>query len=131
MHDAAAVRVGHRVAKRHETGEKPTQGQAPLRGVAAGRVGLVEAGDGLLKALPPDEAHRVVGLARRVEAHAVDGDDARVLQAAGDLGLEQEAPPEVLIGGQVRLHPFERHLAVQLGVVGEVDLARPADADEP
>ena len=45
---------------------------------------------GLLEAVAADEPHGVVGPAVGVGAQAVDRDDPRVLQPAGDLGLEQE-----------------------------------------
>ena len=58
------------------------------RGCASARWNRV---DGLLEALAADEPHGIVGPALVVGPQAVDRDDARVLQPAGDLGLEQEA----------------------------------------
>ena len=44
-----------------------------------------------LRLSPADEPHGVVGPAVGIGAQAVDRHDPRVLEAAGDLGLEQEA----------------------------------------
>ena len=49
-----------------------------------------------LEPIPADEPHRVVGPAVGVGAQAVDRDDAGVLQAAGDLRLQEE--PGRLVG---------------------------------
>src|SRR5207237_585381 len=77
-----------------------------------GRVG--EAADGGLQALAADEAHGVVRPAVGVAAEAVDGHDARMLQPAGDLALEQEAGPALGVVGVVALDLLERHLTAQL-----------------
>jgi hypothetical protein len=62
-----------------------------------------------------NEAHREAGPAAVVGSQPVDGDDARVLQPASDLGLEQEPP----LAGRVVVMSLQdllqRHLAVQLG----------------
>ena len=87
---AAAVGVGNRVAHIQEPAQELAKLQRPLAGVAA-RVGLVKALDGVLEAVAFDEAHGVEGPAVGVLAQAVDGNDAGMLQAAGDLGLQEEA----------------------------------------
>ena len=76
----------------------------------------VEAVDGLLEAVAPDEPHGVVGPAVGVGAQAVDRDDPRVLQPAGDLGLEQEPLAAGRVVGVLVEDLLQRHLAVQLGV---------------
>jgi hypothetical protein len=58
------------------------------------------------------------------------GHHAGVLQAGGDLGLAQEAPPALAVVGVGRLDALEGDLAVQLGVLGHVDLAQPAPGVE-
>ena len=88
---APAVRVGHRVADVDEPVQEVAQLQRAAAGVVLeGEVGM-EAVDGLLEAFPLDEPHGVVRPAVGEVAQAVDRDDARVLQPAGDLGLEDEA----------------------------------------
>src|SRR5262249_53711945 len=76
--------------------------------------------------IPLDESHGVVGPAVVVLAASVDGDDARVLQAAGDLGLDDEPGPELRVVGESVVDLLEGHLAIQLGVQGEEDGAQPA-----
>ena len=68
-------------------------------------------------------------------AHVVDRDDVGVRQARHRLRLAQQAR---LLLGQRRPHAavgdmqqLDRDLAVQLGIVGRVDLAHPAPADQP
>ena len=54
-----------------------------------------------------------------------------MLQAAGDLGLDDEPGPAVGVVGVVRLDLLERDLAVELGVLGDEDLAHPAPGMGP
>ena len=86
----------------------------------------MERGDGLLEVVAPDEPHGVIGPAVGVVAQAVDGDDPGVLQAAGDLGLDQEPGAAVGVVGVVVEDLLEGDLAVQLGVEGDEDLAQAA-----
>ena len=87
--------------------------------------------DGLLEAVAADEPHGVVRPAVAVGAQPVDRDDARVLQPAGDLGLEQEPLAAGRVVG-VRLEDLlERHLAVQLAVQGDEDRAQAAPGVGP
>ena len=81
---------------------------------------------GLLEAVAPDEPHGVVGPAVGVGAQAVDRDDPRVLEPAGDLGLEQEAGAADRVVGVLVEDLLERHLAVQLLVEGDEDGAQSA-----
>ena len=90
MQDAPAVGVGDGVADVEEPPEQLLEGQGPGSGVGLEGVVGVEAGDGVLEALAPDEPHGVEGPAVVVVAQAVDGDDPGVFQPAGDLGLEEE-----------------------------------------
>ncbi len=76
---------------------------------------------GLLQAVTLDEPHCVVGPAVGVGAQAIDRDDPRVLEAAGDLGLEQEAGSADRVVGVLVEDLLERHLAVQLLIEGDMD----------
>ncbi len=80
----------------------------------------------VLQAVAADEPHRVERPAVGVRAQAVDRHDAGMLQAAGDLRLQQEARPAVGVVGVPLQDLLERHLAVQLLVVGDEDLAQAA-----
>ena len=86
----------------------------------------MKAVDRLLQAVAADEPHGVVGPAVGILAQAVDRHDARVLQAAGDLGLQQEAGPAVGVVGMPGLDLLQRHLAVEFLVAGHGDLSQPA-----
>ena len=118
VQDAAAVGVVDRVADVDEPPQELAQLQRPAAGVGLQRLVGVEALDGLLEAVALDEPHGVVGPAVAVGAQAVDRDDPRVLQPAGDLGLEQEPLAAGRVVGVVVEDLLERHLAVQLGVEG-------------
>ena len=91
----------------------------------------VEVVDGLLEAVAADEPHGVIGPAVAVGAQAVDRDDPRVLQPAGDLGLEQEPLAAGGVVGVVVEDLLERHLAVQLGVQRHEDGAQAAPGVGP
>jgi hypothetical protein len=125
--DAPAVRVRHRVAHGDEAREQCAQRQLALAGVAAGgHVPEVEASDGVLEALAPDEAHRVERPAVGIVAQAVDGHDAGVFEVAGDQRLAQEAAAELGVVGVPRLDLLQGDLAVELGVHRDMHLAEPA-----
>ena len=81
----------------------------------------MEVVDGLLERVAPDEPHGVVGPAVAVGAQAIDRHDARVLQPAGDLGLEQEPLAADRVVGVLVEDLLEGHLAVQLGVERDED----------
>ena len=80
------VGVGDRVAGRHEMTQELAKGKAVGRRVIAFRC-LFERGTF-------DEAHGVRGPTLLVLEHPVDGNDARVFQPSGHLGLNQEATDE-------------------------------------
>src|SRR5438094_9541685 len=82
--------------------------------------------DGPVQALAPDEPHDVEGSAVGIPAQAVDRDDPRMLQAPGDLRLDQESCTALGPIGVPILDLLERHLAVQLAVVGQEYLAQSA-----
>jgi hypothetical protein len=90
MDHAAAVGIGDRVADIEEAGEQP----AGLgRAAGAGGREFVIGTDGLLQVVAADEAHGIERAARGVVAEAVDGDDAGVLELAGDLRLARGRRP--------------------------------------
>ena len=91
----------------------------------------MESLDRLLEAVAPDEPHRVVRPAAVVSPQAVDRDDAGVLQPAGDLSLEHEAPAAVRVVGVAGEDLLERDLAVELGVEGDEDGAQAAGGMGP
>ena len=82
-------------------------------------------GDGFFEAVAPDKPHRVKRPAVRIAAQAVDRHDSRVLEAAGDLGLDQKAPAARGVVGMPVEDLLERDLAVQLGVERDEDAPRP------
>jgi hypothetical protein len=96
-------------------------------------VGLVgvEAVGGFLEAVPLNEPHGVERPAAVVGPQAVDRDDARVLQPAGDLGLEQETGAACRVVGVLLEDLLEGHLAVQLLVEGDEDGAQAAAGVRP
>ena len=115
--------------------DEPTQQVAQLERAAAGfllqgHVG-VESLDRLLEAVSPDEPHRVVRPPAVVGSQAVDRDDTRVLQPAGDLRLEHEATAAVRIVGVAGEDLLEGDLAVELGVERDEDGAQAASGVRP
>jgi hypothetical protein len=86
----------------------------------------VEGVRGLLQALTLDEPRGVVGPAVGVGAQAVDRDDPRALEPAGDLGLQQEEGAADRVVGMLVEDLLERHLAVQLLIEGGEDGAQSA-----
>ena len=124
---APAVGVVDRVADVEEPPQQLLERQGPLRrGSRPACLVLVKLLDGRLEVVAADEPHGVEGAAVVVGAQAVDRHDAGVFEPAGDLGLDDEAGPLVLVGGVVVLDPLQRHDAVELAVAGDVDLAEGA-----
>ena len=75
----------------------------------------------LPQALALDELHHH-GLTPVLFEHVVHRDDVRVVQAGGGDGLTAEAFGDDLVGREVRLEPFHRHLAVEREVDGQPHL---------
>jgi hypothetical protein len=115
------VRIVDGVANVCESAQKLAQLQGPAAGFFDQRLVLVEPGDSVLQRVALDEPHGVVGTALGIRAHTVDGDDARVLQPAGDFGLGDESVAAVRIVGVLFQDLFQRHLAVQLAVESDED----------
>src|SRR5262249_53889073 len=61
-----------------------------------------------------------------VRALVVDGDHVRVGQPGDRPGLGDEAPDEVLVVRQLRMHDLQRDRAVEPGVGAQVDGCHPA-----
>ena len=116
-----AVGIVDGVADVEEPPQDLPQLERPAAGVGLDRIVVVERGDRLLEAVPLDEPHRVVRPAAVVGAQAVDGHDARVLEAAGDLGLDEEPLAADRVVGVMVEDLLERHLAVQLAIEGHED----------
>ncbi len=125
------MRVLDRVADVGEPPQELAQPERPPAGVSPHRLDGMESIDGLLKRVATDEPHSVERPAVRVRAQAVDRDDSRVLQPAGDLGLEHEAGAAGWVVGVLLEDLLERHLAVQLGVQGDEDGAQAAAGVRP
>ena len=126
MEHAPAVGVLDGVADVDEPPQQVAQLERAAARVAPERRVGVESLDRLLEAVSPDEPHRVVRPLAVVGPQAVDRDDARVLQPAGDLGLEQEATAAVRVVGVAWEDLLEGDLAVELGVEGDEDGAQTA-----
>ena len=92
-------------------------------GLRPGPLG-VKGPDGFLEVVAADEPHRVVRAAPFIQAHPVDRDNPGVFQAAGDLGLEQEAVPADRVVGVAVEDLLERDLAVELRVPGHEHFAQ-------
>ena len=95
---------------------------------AAGRWKCV---DRFLEAVAADEPHGVIRAAVAVSAQSVDRDDTGVLEAAGDLGLDEEAVSAGGVVGAVVEDLLEGDLAVELGVEGNEDRAQAASGVRP
>src|SRR4051794_33589985 len=80
--------------------------------------------DRILQAVSLDETHRVERPPIRVLAQPIHRHDARMLQAAGDLRFEQEARAAFGVAGVTFLDLLQRHFAVQLFIMGDIDLSQ-------
>ena len=100
-------------------------------GAALERVVAVEVLDRLLERLTLDEPHRVIGPAAGIGAQAIDRDDTRVLESAGDLGFCDEALAADRVVSELSEDLLERHLAVQFDIQGHEHLAKPAPRMRP
>ncbi len=130
MNDPPDVGVGHRVADVDQAVEEFAERERTLASVArsgvAGRVvvGLEVLVDRLLERSAPDEPHRVVGAAVGILAQAVDRHNPRMLEPAGNLGLDQEAGATLGAVGVPELDLLESHLATELLIQSNEDLAQ-------
>ena len=80
--------------------------------------------------MPFDVAHRdvedPVGL-----AGVEDRDDVRVVEAGCELGLAQEPLAESSVVGELGREQLERRASLEADLLGQVDDAHPAPADQP
>jgi hypothetical protein len=90
-----------------------------------GRIEPPVADETLAQAFPLDLVHDVVEKAVGVP-RGVDGDDVGVPEAGDGARLRQEAAPDRLVGGELRVHRLDGDAAVERGVGGEEDDAHAA-----
>src|SRR5262249_16291077 len=76
--------------------------------------------------LPLDEPHCIIRPAVMRMTQAIHRHDPRMLQAPGDLRLEQEARAESRIIGIGRLDRLERNLALQFRIEPDEDFTVPS-----
>src|SRR5262249_39110746 len=125
MQDAARMGVLDRIAHVEESSQELPQFQrAAARVLPQHRVG-VEALDGRPEAVTADEPHGIVRPTIGVGPQAIDRDDPGMLQAPGDLRLQEEPAAASGIVGVVVEHLLESHLAVELGVHRNEYLSEP------
>ena len=117
MDDAAAVRVVERLGDRPQDRERPHPVHAAV---------LEDVGKGRPGHQPHGEVHHAVGFTRRVHGH-----DRGVLEVTHRARLVAEPPHEVRVEGQRTGEHLERHRSVDPDLVGPVDVAHPAVADQP
>jgi hypothetical protein len=128
--DAAAVGVGHRLARRLEGVDDPVEREAA---VLARRPGAaldpgVQGTDDLLEGPAADQAHREPE-APPGAALVEDRGDPGVAQPSHDLRLEEEALPERGVEGVLPGEDLQGELALEAGVPDQTDLAHAALAD--
>jgi len=119
VYDATCVRVAHGVAHLLEDGDEAAQSLGrplPLLEQLAQRVAL-------------DELHGQKRLAVGERANFVGGRHARVLQLAGDGGLDAEAHGGRRIGRHLGLERLDSHVSVEERVACAADHAHAARAD--
>ena len=75
-----------------------------------------------------DVLHREIDVPP-VGALVVDRDHIRMRECRRGLGLAGETPDELVIDGEVRMHDFEGHGAVELGIVPDVHRGHSAARD--
>jgi hypothetical protein len=126
VENPSTVGVVDRVADVDEPPEELAEGKRPLAWIALEFWVAMEALDRFLERIAPDEPHGVVRPAVVVVPESINRNDPGMLQAAGDLGLDQESGPAHLVVGVVVEDLLERDLAVQLGVESHEDSAQAA-----
>ncbi|XXS73118.1 hypothetical protein WMF43_06435 [Sorangium sp. So ce131] len=128
--DAAAVRVGHRLADAREgvdeAAEGPARGRLPEALWPRSGVDFV---DDVAERAAADLAHREPEATVLEPAAVVDRDDAGVLEAPRELGLGEEAHLDLLGVGDVGAEQLHRHDAIELEVVDASDLAEATRGD--
>ena len=131
MNHASRVGIVNGIADVNESAEQFAVPEV-ARARVAGRVRRgVEAVNGFLEAVATDEPHGVIRAAVAVCAKSVDRDDAGMLQAASDLGLDEEARSAGGVVGAVVENLLESNFAVELGVKRDEDGAQSAPGMRP
>ena len=117
VNDAEVVRFGERREHLAEDVDDAPEGERPFFVDDAGEVA------------PAEELHHQVEL-RAVLAEVDHADRVRVVEAARRAGLGDEADRGALVAEQVRVDDLDRDRAAERLLLGAVDAAHAADADE-
>ena len=80
----------------------------------------------LFQTIAADKSHGIVGAAIDILAQAIDRDDARMFQPAGDLGLQHETGAAFGIVGMLGLDLLQRHFPLEFLVAGHGDFSQAA-----
>jgi hypothetical protein len=123
--DAVGIRKRDRVRRFLPRGQQAGQ-RAAFKRCRVARGHLIEH---RAKALPFDKARGVKELALLVQSQLVHGEDAGVLELAGDLRLADETQDMLRPRLAFRAQYLDRHIAPQRGVVCGEDGARTARHD--
>ncbi len=124
MEHAAAVRISDGVADIGEPVEQLPQLECASRELRRDSgVSSMIVPNRLVQAGSLHKPHGIKRPAVVVDAQGVDRHDSRMLESAGDLGLEQEPIAAVGVVGAFGLDLLQGHLALKLGVEGHRDLA--------
>ena len=117
MHEAVGVRRVERAPDLRDDLRRPLGVEAALGTHERAQVGPVD--------VAHDDEQHALALAR-----VVDGDDVRVLDRRGGLGLGDEARAEVRLLGERRRDDLQRDDAVEVEVAGAIDDAHAAAPGE-
>ena len=124
MDHPARVGIRHRLTDLHKRLEQLPLKLEAIRGLAAPPA--MEFGDRQPQGLPSQKTHRVERLIVLFSScQLVYGHDVGMLELAGDLRFLQEPAPRFGIGLRRRLDLFECDVAIEIGIVGDPDLAEP------
>jgi hypothetical protein len=121
MNDASAVRVIDGLTRLKKSPQELSQFPTTLSGSPV--TSLMKVIDGLLEAFATDEPHRVVGSAVRRASQTIDGHDAGVLEASGNLRLSNEPVSTGGIVGVAALNLFESDFSAKFEIPRHKDLA--------
>ena len=125
MDDPARVGIPHRLADLDERFEQLPLQLEPIGGLAG--AATMKLGDRIAQGLPSQKTHRVERLiVFLATGQLVDRNDVGMLELAGDLRFLQEPAPRFGVGRRRRFDFLEGDVAIQIGVVGDPDLAQAA-----
>ena len=114
-----------RVADVEEAGQELAELDRGARG-GVRRPRLVESGDRLLEGFTSDQPHHIIGTSIVPPAQAVDGDDPRMLEAAGNLGFAEEPRLALEVAQRIRPGFPSAPPRAQVRVVGNENPSRPS-----